>query len=153
MAVLIACRFVMGFGLGAENVVGYADHDRIRAGEIARQMVGLHHGVRGDRPGRSSLLVGVVDHSAIRAGDRCSCSAASAGADRSGICARALPEIAAPGLEAVGRTEEAEALMQSIEREGRPGAGPLAAARRPLRPSAASGDIATLFTGSRCCRA
>src|SRR6201985_173987 len=24
MAVLIACRFVMGFGLGAENVVGYA---------------------------------------------------------------------------------------------------------------------------------
>ena len=24
MAVLIACRFVMGFGLGAENVVGYS---------------------------------------------------------------------------------------------------------------------------------
>jgi len=24
MTVLIACRFVMGFGLGAENVVGYS---------------------------------------------------------------------------------------------------------------------------------
>ena len=37
--VLIACRFVMGFGLGAENVVGYSTHDRVRAsGAHPRQM-------------------------------------------------------------------------------------------------------------------
>ena len=56
---LIVCRFVQGLGLGAEIVVGYSTHDRIRSAEDARTLAvddGLHRGRRlsGDLAARLS---------------------------------------------------------------------------------------------------
>ncbi len=68
---LIACRFVQGLGLGAEIVVGYSTHDRIRAAENARALA-VDDGVRGggrlsgDRPARLSRSSRTSD------GGRCS---------------------------------------------------------------------------------
>ena len=49
MTVLIACRFVMGFGLGRRKRCRLFDHDRIRAGKNARQMARPDGGLRRDR--------------------------------------------------------------------------------------------------------
>ena len=62
---------------------------------------------------------------------------------------KSLPELPR-WLEAVGRTEEAEALMQSIETRSSPGtAAAGASAPRPFRYPATS----RRFSRRRCCRA
>ena len=41
MAILIACRFVMGFGLGAENVVGYSTMTEFVPAKTRGEWLGL----------------------------------------------------------------------------------------------------------------
>jgi len=65
MAVLIACRFVMGFGLGAENVVGYATMTEFVPAKSRRQMVGVFTTVCVVTGLPISLLVASLIHSAI----------------------------------------------------------------------------------------
>jgi len=140
MTILIACRFVMGFGLGAENVVGYSTHDGIRAGKNARQMARADGGLRRDGP------AGVAARrvpGGSEFGWRAMFVLGGVGALIVWYLRKSLPE-SPRWLEAVGRTEEAEALMQSIEKEaaqGRPLPAPAAAATIPASP-----DLATLFT-------
>ena len=77
MTILIACRFVMGFGLGAENVVGYSTMTEFVPASTARQMARADGGLRRDGP--AGVAAGrVTGGSRSSAGGRCSCSAASA---------------------------------------------------------------------------
>ena len=75
---LIAARFVMGLGLGAEIVVGYSTHDGVRAAAIARPLdrrfMALSSWWRAFPPRRSSASWS----SRTSAGGRCSSSPASA---------------------------------------------------------------------------
>jgi putative MFS transporter len=140
MMVLIACRFIMGFGLGAENVVGYATMTefvpaRSRGKWLGFTTVCVVTGLP------ISLLVASLVVPAF--GWRAMFILGGIGAMIVWYLRKALPE-SPRWLEAVGRTAEAEALMQSIEREAARG-GPLPA------PAAAptvkvSGDLGTLFT-------
>ena len=60
MTVLIACRFVMGFGLGRRKRCRLFDHDRIRAGTNARQVARPDGGLRRDRPAGPLLVASLV---------------------------------------------------------------------------------------------
>jgi MFS family permease len=140
MTILIACRFVMGFGLGAENVVGYSTMTEFVPAKTRGKWLGLMAVcVVTGLP--VSLLVGITGGSRVRlAGD--------VRPRRRRRAHRLVPAQVAAGIAAlagsVGRTEEAEALMQSIEKEaaqGQPLPAPAAAATIPASP-----DLATLFT-------
>ncbi len=50
MAILIACRFVMGFGLGAENVVGYSTMTEFVPAKTRGKWLGPDGGLRRDGP-------------------------------------------------------------------------------------------------------
>jgi putative MFS transporter len=139
MAVLIACRFVMGFGLGAENVVGYATMTEFVPARSRGKWLGLTTVcVVTGLP--ISLLVASLVVPAF--GWRAMFILGGIGAMIVWYLRKNLPE-SPRWLEAVGRTAEAEALMQSIERE--------AAQGKALPPPAAtatgttSSELATLF--------
>jgi putative MFS transporter len=140
MTVLIACRFVMGFGLGAENVVGYATMTEFVPARSRGKWLGFTTVCVVTGLPVSLLLASlVVPHYGWRA----MFVLGGIGALIVWYLRKALPE-SPRWLEAVGRTEEAEALMQSIERE--------AAQGKPLPAPAAgstvtvSGELASLFT-------
>ena len=140
MMVLIACRFFMGFGLGAENVVGYATMTEFVPARSRGKWLGFTTVcvVLG-------LPVALLVASLVvpNFGWRAMFVLGGIGALIVWYLRKALPE-SPRWLEAVGRTEEAEALMQAIERE--------AAQGQPLPAPAAlptvtvSSDLSTLFT-------
>jgi putative MFS transporter len=139
MMVLIACRFVMGVGLGAENVVGYATMTEFVPARSRGKWSGFTTVCV-----VTGLPVSLLVASLLipQFGWRSMFVLGGIGALIVWYLRKSLPE-SPRWLEAVGRTEEAEALMQSIERE--------AAQGQPLPPPAAgstvtaSGEIATLF--------
>src|SRR6202171_1469711 len=140
MTILIACRFVMGVGLGAGKVVGYATMTEFVPARTRGKWLGLTTVCV-----VTGLPVALLVASLIvpTFGWRSMFILGGIGAIVVWYLRKNLPE-SPRWLEAVGRKEEAEALMQSIERE--------AAQGRPLpAPSAtstatASGELATLFT-------
>jgi putative MFS transporter len=140
MIILITCRFVMGFGLGAENVVGYSTMTEFVPAKTRGKWLGLMAVcVVTGLP--VALLVASVVVPAF--GWRAMFILGGIGAIIVWYLRKNLPE-SPRWLEAVGRTEEAEALMQSIEREaaqGQPLPAPALASTVPV-----SSDLATLFT-------
>jgi putative MFS transporter len=139
MTVLIVCRFVMGLGLGAENVVGYATMTEFVPAKTRGKWLGFTTVcVVTGLP--VALLVASLIVPAF--GWRSMFVLGGIGAIIVWYLRKNLPE-SPRWLEAVGRKEEAEALMQSIEREaaqGRPLPAPAA-----MPAVAASGDLASLF--------
>ena len=139
MTILIACRFVMGFGLGAENVVGYATMTEFVPARSRGKWSGLTTVCVVTGLPISLLVASLI---IPQFGWRAMFVLGGIGALVVWYLRKALPE-SPRWLEANGRTEEAEALMQSIEHEasqGKPLPAPAAA------PSVAvSGDLATLF--------
>jgi putative MFS transporter len=139
MMVLIACRFVMGVGLGAENVVGYATMTEFVPARSRGKWSGFTTVCVVTGLPISLLIASLV---VPQFGWRAMFVIGGIGALIVWYLRKSLPE-SPRWLEAVGRTEEAEALLQAIERE--------AAQGRPLPPPTASAtvsapsDIATLF--------
>jgi putative MFS transporter len=139
MTVLIACRFVMGFGLGAENVVGYATMTEFVPAKTRGKWLGFTTVcVVTGLP--VALLVASLIVPAF--GWRSMFVLGGIGAIIVWYLRKNLPE-SPRWLEAVGRREEAEALLQSIEREAAQGQPLPAPAAAPM--VAASGDLASLF--------
>ena len=140
MMILIGCRFLMGIGLGAENVVGYSTMTEFVPARSRGKYLGLMAVcVVTGLP--VALLVASIVVPAF--GWRAMFVLGGIGALIVWYLRKSLPE-SPRWLEAVGRSEEAEALMQSIEREASQGQ-PLPA---PAAPSTVkvSADLATLFT-------
>jgi MFS transporter, putative metabolite:H+ symporter len=139
MTILIACRFVMGFGLGAENVVGYATMTEFVPARSRGKWSGFTTVCVVTGLPISLLVASLI---IPQFGWRAMFVLGGIGALIVWYLRKALPE-SPRWLEANGRTEEAEALMQSIEREASQG--------KPLpAPAAASGvavssDLGTLF--------
>jgi len=140
MTILIACRFVMGFGLGAENVVGYSTMTEFVPASSRGKWLGFTTVCV-----VTGLPVALLVASLVvpNFGWRAMFVLGGIGALIVWYMRKALPE-SPRWLEAVGRSEEAEALMQSIEREaaqGQPLPEPAAAST-----VAVSGELASLFT-------
>jgi MFS transporter, putative metabolite:H+ symporter len=139
MTILIACRFVMGFGLGAENVVGYATMTEFVPARSRGKWSGFTTVCVVTGLPISLLVASLI---IPQFGWRAMFVLGGIGALIVWYLRKALPE-SPRWLEANGRSEEAEALMQSIEREASQG--------KPLpAPAAASGvavssDLGTLF--------
>jgi putative MFS transporter len=129
MTVLILLRFVMGAGLGAENVVGYA---------TMTEFVPPH--TRGKWLGTISVFVvaGLPITALLgtliipRLGWRIMFALGGLGALVVWHLRKALPE-SPRWLESVGRTEEADNLLRAIEREVSQHHGPLPPALPPSR--------------------
>ncbi|MET0707599.1 MAG: MFS transporter [Tardiphaga sp.] len=140
MTILIICRFFMGIGLGAENVVGYSTMTEFVPAKSRGKWLGLMAVcVVTGLPAALLVASFVVPHFGWRA----MFILGGIGALVVWYLRKNLPE-SPRWLEAVGRKEEAEALMQSIEREASQGQ-PLPAPA--LAPAVApSSNIATLFT-------
>jgi len=139
MTVLIACRFVMGVGLGAENVVGYATITEFVPARTRGRWSGFTTVCVVTGLPISLLVASLI---IPQFGWRSMFILGGIGALIVWYLRKSLPE-SPRWLEAKGRTAEAEALMQAIERE--------AAQGRPLPPPAAaptvaaSSDLGTLF--------
>jgi len=139
MTFLIACRFIMGVGLGAENVVGYSTMTefvpaRSRGKWLGFTTVCVVMGLP------IALLVASIIVPAF--GWRAMFVLGGIGALIVWYLRKSLPE-SPRWLEATGRLQEAEALMQSIEKEasqGQPLPAPAA-----VSTVAVSADVATLF--------
>jgi putative MFS transporter len=140
MTFLIACRFVMGVGLGAENVVGYSTMTEFAPAHIRGKYLGLMAVCVVTGLPIALLLASLI---VPAFGWRAMFVLGGIGALIVWYLRKSLPE-SPRWLEAVGRTEEAEALMQSIEREAAQGK-PLPAPG-PAPTVVISGDIGTLFT-------
>jgi putative MFS transporter len=139
MMTLIACRFVMGVGLGAENVVGYATMTEFVPARTRGKWLGMTTiCVVTGLP--VALLVASLIVPAF--GWRSMFVLGGIGAIVVWYLRKNLPE-SPRWLEAVGRKEEAETLLLRIEHEaaqGKPLPAPVAA------PAVAvSGEVATLF--------
>jgi MFS transporter, putative metabolite:H+ symporter len=140
MTFLIACRFLMGVGLGAENVVGYSTMTEFVPARSRGKYLGLTAVCVVTGLPVALLVASVV---IPEFGWRAMFVLGGVGGMIVWYLRKALPE-SPRWLEAVGRTEEAEAIMQAIEKE--------AAQGQPLPPVAAgspapvSPDLATLFT-------
>jgi MFS transporter, putative metabolite:H+ symporter len=113
MEVLILLRFVMGMGLGAENVVGYSTLTEFVPPQARGKWLG----------GMSVFVVAGLPVSALvgtliipRIGWRAMFVLGGLGALIVWYLRKALPE-SPRWLESLGRMEEAEALLQSIEGE------------------------------------
>lgn len=140
MTILIICRFFMGVGLGAENVVGYSTMTEFVPAKSRGKWLGLMAVcVVTGLP--AALLVASFVVPVF--GWRAMFILGGIGALVVWYLRKNLPE-SPRWLEAVGRKEEAEALMQTIEREASQGQ-PLPAPA--LAPTVApSSSISTLFT-------
>src|SRR3981081_3823419 len=128
MTILIACRFVMGFGLGAENVVGYATMTEFVPARTRGKWLGFT---------TCCVVLGLPVALLIASlivpafGWRSMFILGGIGALIVWYLRKNLPE-SPRWLEAVGRKDEAEALLQSIEREASRGQPlPAPAAARP----------------------
>jgi MFS transporter, putative metabolite:H+ symporter len=140
MMVLIACRFLMGVGLGAENVVGYSTMTEFVPAKTRGKWLGLMAVCV-----VTGLPVALLIASFVvpEFGWRAMFVLGGIGALVVWYLRKSLPE-SPRWLEAVGRSEEAEALMQSIEREASQGQPLPAPAAAPT--VVVSREIATLFT-------
>lgn len=145
MSVLIACRFVMGLGLGAENVVGYStlaefvpprSRGRLQGWMAVFVVTGLP--VAG--------LAGLLLIPAF--GWRAMFILGGIGALCVWYARKSLPE-SPRWLDSVGRHDEAEALLQRIEGEviASRGGAPLPAAAAPSAAAAAPLGFGSLFSG------
>lgn len=138
MGVLIALRFVMGFGLGAENVVGYSTMTEFVPPATRGRWLGIVAVFVVTGLPASALVAWLV---APFFGWRALFVIGGIGALLVWRARKNLPE-SPRWLESVGRRDEAEALMASIEREVSGG--------RPLPPFVPAGkppsrSLATLF--------
>src|SRR6201987_3280174 len=129
MTQLIACRFVQGLGLGAEIVVGYSTMTEfVPPRTRGRWLSMMAFIVVAGFPATSLLGYLIIPNF----GWRPMFVVAGIGSLIVRYLRKALPE-SPRWLEAQGRTEEAEALMQTIERE--------AASAGPLPPPAAATPV------------
>ena len=139
MTFLIACRFVMGVGLGAENVVGYSTMTEFVPAQTRGKWLGLMAVcVVTGLP--VALLVAYLIVPVF--GWRAMFVLGGIGALIVWYLRKSLPE-SPRWLEAVGRRDEAETLLQAIEKEaaqGRPLPAPAAATAVTV-----STDFATIF--------
>src|SRR5258705_6885502 len=125
MAVLTLLRFVMGVGLGAENVVGYSTMTEFVPPQArGKWLGGMNVIVVSGLPVAALFGSLIIPHFGWRA----MFALGGLGALVVGYVRKALPE-ARRWLESVGRTAEAEALLQSIESEVSQQHGPLPAPR------------------------
>jgi putative MFS transporter len=139
MAILIICRFFMGVGLGAENVVGYSTMTEFVPAKSRGKWLGFTTVcVVTGLP--VALLVAYLVVPAF--GWRAMFVLGGVGALIVWYLRKSLPE-SPRWLEAVGRNDEAEALMQKIEQEAAQGGSlPPPAPASGVRVST---DLATLF--------
>jgi MFS transporter, putative metabolite:H+ symporter len=140
MTVLIACRFLMGVGLGAENVVGYATMTEFVPARSRGRWLGFTTVCVVTGLPISLLVASLV---VPNFGWRAMFVLGGIGALVVWYLRKALPE-SPRWLEAVGRSKEAEALLQSIEHEAAQGRALPVPAVAPT--VVVSGKIATLFT-------
>jgi putative MFS transporter len=113
MPILIFLRFIMGVGLGAENVVGYATMTEF----VPPQARGKWLGIVSVFVVSGLPVTGLLGTLIIpRFGWRAMFVLGGLGAMVVWYLRKALPE-SPRWLESVGRTEEADALLRSIERE------------------------------------
>jgi len=113
MKVLILLRFVMGAGLGAENVVGYATMTEFVPPQARGKWLGaISVFVVGGLPVTGLLGTLIIP----RFGWRVMFVLGGVGALVVWYLRKALPE-SPRWLESIGRREEAEAILQSFERE------------------------------------
>jgi MFS transporter, putative metabolite:H+ symporter len=139
MGALILLRFIIGVGLGAENVVGYSTLTEFIPPQARGKWLG----------GMSVFVVtglpaaGLVGTLIIpRFGWRAMFMLGGLGALVVWYLRKALPE-SPRWLESVGRTEEANAILQAIERESSAGGTPLPppASTRPALHSRSLGSL------------
>ncbi|MFC0401070.1 MFS transporter [Paraburkholderia rhizosphaerae] len=147
MTMLIACRFLMGIGLGAENVVGYSTlaefvppHKRGRLQGLMAVFVVTGLPIAG--------LIGLLVIPAF--GWRAMFVLGGIGALGVWYARKSLPE-SPRWLEAAGREQEAEAIMQRIEGQveselGKKLPPPAIATSKPVNPKAIG--FGSLFTGT-----
>jgi putative MFS transporter len=142
MKVLILLRFVMGAGLGAENVVGYATMTEFVPPQARGKWLGaISVFVVGGLPATGLLGTLIIP----RFGWRVMFVLGGVGALVVWYLRKALPE-SPRWLESTGRREEAEAILQRIEREA---LGLGEALSTPVPPSPASSRrLASLVTPS-----
>ena len=152
MEVLIALRFLIGIGLGAENVVGYSTLTEFVPAQSRGKWLGLMAVFVVTGLPVASLLGYVI---VPTFGWRAMFVLGGLGALVVWYMRKNLPE-SPRWLEAVGRIDEAEALLQKIEAEAGTG-GPLPApAPPPLAPTVVLGSLFAppmlqrLFTGCIC---
>jgi MFS transporter, putative metabolite:H+ symporter len=139
MTVLIACRFVMGVGLGAENVVGYATITEFVPARTRGRWSGFTTVCVVTGLPISLLVASLI---IPQFGWRAMFILGGIGALIVWYLRKSLPE-SPRWLEARGRSAEAEALMQAIEREAAQGKSlPAPAAAATV---AVSSDLGTLF--------
>jgi putative MFS transporter len=113
MAVLTFLRFIMGVGLGAENVVGYSTMTEFVPPQARGKWLGVVNlFVVSGLPVAALLGTLIIPHFSWRA----MFALGGVGALIIWVLRKALPE-SPRWLESVGRTTEAEALLQSIEHE------------------------------------
>jgi putative MFS transporter len=117
MAILIICRFFMGVGLGAENVVGYSTMTEFVPASSRGRWLGLTAVCVVTGLPVALLLASIV---VPVFGWRAMFIAGGVGAMIVWYLRKNLPE-SPRWLEAVGRKDEAEALMQSIEKQAAQG--------------------------------
>lgn len=141
MRCLILLRFVMGAGLGAENVVGYATMTEFVPPQTRGKWLGIISVfVVGGLPATGLLGTLIIP----RFGWRIMFVLGGLGAMVVWYLRKALPE-SPRWLESIGRTEEADAVLQAIERE-------VSLQHGPLQPPAASSpavhsrDLGSLFS-------
>jgi putative MFS transporter len=140
MAWLIAMRFIMGIGLGAENVVGYSTMTefapaRVRGKWLAMVAVFVVSGL----PAAALLASWVIPH----IGWRAMFVIGGIGALIVWYLRKQLPE-SPRWLETVGRTAEAEKIVESFEASAAL-SGPLAPVP-PAPPAPAQVGLGALFT-------
>jgi putative MFS transporter len=131
MTVLTLLRFIMGFGLGAENVVGYSTMTEFVPPQLRGKWLGIVNiFVVSGLPVAALLGTLIIPLFTWRA----MFTLGGIGALVIWYLRKALPE-SPRWLESVGRTAEAEALLQSIEREVSLQHGPLPPiSRKPSSP-------------------
>ena len=148
MSVLIACRFVMGLGLGAENVVGYSTLTEF----VPPQKRGKLQGLMAVFVVSGLPVAGLVGLLLIPAfGWRAMFILGGIGALGVWYARKSLPE-SPRWLDSVGRHAEADAILRRIEDEVRHAHGgqplpPLAGGKAP-GPAAVLLSFGSLFSGT-----
>ncbi|MFM0666994.1 MFS transporter [Paraburkholderia sediminicola] len=148
MSVLIACRFVMGLGLGAENVVGYST----LAEFVPPQKRGKLQGLMAVFVVSGLPVAGLIGLLLIPAfGWRAMFVLGGVGALGVWYMRKSLPE-SPRWLDSVGRHEEADAILRRIETEvvaARAGEPlPPAVIAKPSAAPAAALSFGSLFSGT-----